>query len=307
MEMGHYHFVKTLFDRLYNSYQSGTLFNFFIPEQNLLEKGDEKTIEILDEVKRIGNQRASNKGLTTLQDVKTYFLAGRFLRLINGIKHNGVGSSLYSFPEIKVILRFIDKDVADSVSIEMFENYTKNCDAILPSKVSGKRQDYVQLGGEISSTDINEIRRHLKNEMERLKIHKLSQIEGSEQMDKLHQFFKDEDFNKFNFPKGNWHFESQSFADVYQAGYNEDLDKIVQRFEIAEKYFEMVCIYMDLFKQILHTDNRENQKEIQNRLKTILDDIQEINTDYQDIVEKNKSNLGALLDGFYEIQSIQTS
>ena len=159
--------------------------------------------------------------------------------------------------------------------------------------MSGKRQDYVQLGGEISSTDINEIRRHLKNEMERLKIHKLSQIEGSEQMDKLHQFFKDEDFNKFNFPKGNWHFESQSFADVYQAGYNEDLDKIVQRFEIAEKYFEMVCIYMDLFKQILHTDNRENQKEIQNRLKTILDDIQEINTDYQDIVEKNKSNLGS--------------
>ena len=200
-DVGHYHFVKTLFDRLYNSYQSGTLFNFFIPEQNLLEKGDEKTIEILDEVKRIGNQRASNKGLTTLQDVKTYFLAGRFLRLINGIKHNGVGSSLYSFPEIKVILRFIDKDVADSVSIEMFENNTKNCDAILPSKVSGKRQDYVQLGGEISSTDINEIRRHLKNEMERLKIHKLSQIEGSEQMDKLHQFFKDEDFNKFNFPK----------------------------------------------------------------------------------------------------------
>ena len=81
---------------------------------------------------------------------------------------------MYSFPEIKVILRFIDKDVADSVSIEMFENYTKNCDAILPSKMSGKRQDYVQLGGEISSTDINEIRRHLKNEMERLKIDKLS-------------------------------------------------------------------------------------------------------------------------------------
>ena len=65
----------------------------------------------------------------------------------------------------------------------MFENFTKNCDAILPSKVSGKRQDYAQLGGEISSTDINEIRRHLKNEMERLKIHKLSHIEGSEQMD----------------------------------------------------------------------------------------------------------------------------
>ena len=120
-DVGCYHFVKTLFDRLYNAYQSGTLFNFFIPEQNLLEKGDEKTIEILDEVKRIGNQRVSNKGLTTLQDVKTYFLAGRFLRLINGIKHNGVGSSLYSFPEIKVILRFIDKDVADSVSIEMFD------------------------------------------------------------------------------------------------------------------------------------------------------------------------------------------
>ena len=165
----------------------------------------------------------------------------------------------------------------------LIENNTKNCDAILPSKVSGKRQFYVQLGGEISSTDINEIRRHLKDEMERLKRDKLSQIEGSDQMDKFHQdvkLFKDEDFNKFNFPEGNWHFESQSFADVYQAGYNEDLDKIVQRFEIADKYFEMVCIYMDLFKQIFHTDNRENQKEIQYRLKTILDDIQEINTDY---------------------------
>ena len=70
----------------------------------------------------------------------------------------------------------------------------------------GKRQDYEQLGGEISSSDINEIRRHLKDEMERLKRDKLSQIEGSDQMDKFHQdvkLFKDEDFNKFNFPKGN--------------------------------------------------------------------------------------------------------
>ena len=184
----------------------------------------------------------SKDWLQTLQDVKTYFLAGKFRRLINEVKLRG--GWVYHFSEVKAILRFIDKDVADFVSIEMFENYIKDCEAIIPSKVPGKRQDYEQLGGEISSSDINEIRRHLKDEMERLKRDKLSQIEGSDQMDKFHQdvikLFKDEDFNKFNFPgRGNWHLESQSLADVYQAGY---IDEKVQRFEIADKYFEMVCI-----------------------------------------------------------------
>lgn len=59
---------------------------------------------------------------------------------------------------------------------------------------------------------------------------------------------------------------------------------------------------MELFKQIFHTGDRKNNKQIQNRLETILDDIQKIDQGCADIVKENKGKLGGFLNGFYEVQ-----
>ena len=314
-----YQYQKMLYNRLYNAYQSGRLFNFFIPEQNLLEKGDEMIAEILDRVSQKTLEFRSViydliKRFPSLKEIRTYFLILQFEEL-NEICLKKLESYeiVTNFNKINFILRSVDADLADSLSVEILENYLEKCRSMLPCKLPWERQDYEELSGGMSTLDMNKIGKHLKSEMERVK-QEISQTEESEQVDKFYQSVTELILNNKDVYENNKEYfnktpsKFQSFIDIFQTEYNKQLDRNVLRFNLEEMYFEMVCIFLELFKQIFHSDNRENKKEIQSKLETILDDIQETsksltenNLDSTDTVEKSKGKLGDLLKGFYEM------
>ena len=79
--------------------------------------------------------------------------------------------------------------------------------------------------------------------------------------------------------------------DEFQVEYIRKLNKKTRRFKLEENYFKTACTYLELLKQIFHSDERDNRERIQNDLENILVDIVKIDQDFEIIVQENKINL----------------
>ena len=84
------------------------------------------------------------------------------------------------------------------------------------------------------------------------------------------------------------------------------LDDKILKYKIEENIFEIYCIFAEFFKQIIHCDNEERmEKEVVHRaLVNILNKIRKLDSELEDIVDKNKSNLEEFLNHFYEMQKM---
>ena len=89
-------------------------------------------------------------------------------------------------------------------------------------------------------------------------------------------------------------------------GYFLELDDKILKYKIEENIFEIYCIFAEFFKQIIHCDNKERmEKEVVHRaLVNILNKISKLDSELEDIVDKNKSNLEEFLNHFYEMQKM---
>ena len=89
-------------------------------------------------------------------------------------------------------------------------------------------------------------------------------------------------------------------------GYFLELDDKILKYKIEENIFEIYCIFAEFFKQIIHCDNEERmEKEVVHRaLVNILNKIRKLDSELEDIVDKNKSNLEEFLNHFYEMQKM---
>ena len=150
-----YQFRNALFNRLYKAYQSGRLFNFFIQDQNLLEVGDEQLTKVLDKVE--GEAKEKEKGIrvdenSTPQDIRTEFLEEMYDVFINYVKilkkKESVDDVIISFIKLKRILRIVDEDAADSLSVKIFKSYIDKCISILPC-LPEKRSSYKELSDSV--------------------------------------------------------------------------------------------------------------------------------------------------------------
>lgn len=89
--------------------------------------------------------------------------------------------------------------------------------------------------------------------------------------------------------------------DEFQVEYIRKLNKKTRRFKLEENYFKTACTYLELLKQIFHSDERDNRERIQNDLENILVDIVKIDQDFEIIVQENKNKLTRFFDIFYKI------
>ena len=303
-----YQFRNALFNRLYKAYLSGRLFNFFIQDQNLLEVGDEQLTKVLDKVVDEVNEKEKDITVdenSTPQDIRTGFLEEMYDTFINYVKllkkKESVDDVIISFIKLKRILRIVDEDAADSLSVKIFKSYIDKCISILPC-LPEKRLSYEKLS---DSVDIDRIHEYLTGEMEKIKKNEISQIEECEQVDKFYNRVG-KLLNKTTSPEEHLQQETRrSLMDEFQIEYNRELNEKIRRFKLEEKYFETVCVYLEFFKKIFHTDERDNREEIQNNLERILDDIVNIDQSFESIVQDNNNKLTRFLNLFYETQNFQ--
>ena len=250
---------------------------------------------------------------------KGYYLLENLLRSEETICTNVI--------QMKRIARLVQSQVTISNSYKMIvdevlkfpvdflKEYISNFWQRIPH-LPENRMECEQLSGGSDSLEPDVMRTRVIEKVEKL----INEINETEKAQQVNQFFhnvtallknaiSEKKLVQLSVPEHIFFGISSSgcVTDLFNLkGYFLELDDKILKYKIEENIFEIYCIFAEFFKQIIHCDNEERmEKEVVHRaLVNILNKISKLDSELEDIVDKNKSNLEEFLNHFYEMQKM---